>query len=201
MRRAIHLTALALAALAAAPAACYRPAPNVPAAVPSPAEQEAAEARLAEQVRARLLAKLGDDAQRVDVVVRGDRVLLTGAVEERATQGLAQEVAKSVSGVREVDNKIGLVPRTDGPAGVGRAAATTGRELSDADLETQIKSRLVGAIGAHALKLEVEATDGVVSLRGWLPDAARERTALDIARGVRGVERVIDLIRIGLEEE
>jgi osmotically-inducible protein OsmY len=93
-----------------------------------------------------------------------------------------------------------LVPRTGGPGAAGRAAATAGRALSDADLETQVKSRLLGELGRFALEIEVEATDGVVSLRGWVPDAARERFALDTAQGVRGVERVIDLIRVGLEE-
>ncbi len=191
------LTAAALVATALA-AGCYRPAPSPPPA--DPAEARVADALLTEGVRARLLDKLGADALGIAVVARGDLVLLTGAVDEHSTQELAHEVAASVPGVRKVDNKIGLVPRTGGPGALGRAAAATERELLDAGVESQVKSRLLGEIGRWALELEVEAADGVVSLRGWLPDAAREKIALDTARGVRDVEEVIDLIRIGLEE-
>lgn len=191
------LTAAALTAAALA-AGCYRPAPSPPPA--DPAEARVADALLTETVRSKLLDKLGSGALGIDVVARGDLVLLTGAVEERSTQELAFEVAKSVPGVRRVDNKIGLVPRTGGPGAVGRATAATGRELGDADLESQVKSRLLGEIGRWALEIEVEAADGVVSLRGWVPDAAREKIALDTARGVRGVREVIDLIRSGLAE-
>ena len=42
----------------------------------------------------------------------------------------------------------------------------------------------------------LEATDGVVSLRGTVPDANRKKLALDTAGKTEGVKRVIDLIKI-----
>ncbi len=198
-RRARLLAALALAALAAAPAACYRPAPSAPAEDPALRER-VADALLTERVRVKLLGKLGTDALGIDVAAAGDRVRLSGTVAARVTQELAEEVARSVPGVRRVDNRIALELRRDRPGPVGRAAAEAERELNDAALESQVKADLLGELGRWALELEVEAADGVVSLRGWVPDAARERLALATARDVRGVERVIDLIRIGLEE-
>jgi osmotically-inducible protein OsmY len=200
MRRGARLpTALALAALAAAPAACYRPAPSAPADDPG-LRDRVADALLTEKVRAKLLAKLGTDALGVEIAAAGDRVRLSGTVAERSTQELAEEVAASVHGVRRVDNRIALELRRDRPGAVGRATAEAEREVRDAALESQVKSDLLGELGRYALEIEVEAADGVVSLRGWVPDAARERLALATARDVRGVERVIDLIRIGLEE-
>jgi osmotically-inducible protein OsmY len=188
--------ALALAALAAG---CYRPAPATPADDPA-LRDRVADALLTERIRAKLLAKLGTDALGVEIVTRGDRVLLTGAVDERSTQHLAQEVAASVRGVRRIDNRIALVPRADRPGPVGRAAAHAEREVLDAALESRVKAELLRELGRYALDLEVEAADGAVSLRGWVPDPARERIALDTAGGVRGVGKVIDLIRVGLEE-
>lgn len=190
--------ALLLAALLAL-AACVRPAPRTP---PEEAgmRERVADALLTERVRAKLLAKLGPDALGIEIAATGHRVLLTGAVDERPTQELAEEVAASVPGVRRVENRIALKPgrRTSGP--VGRAASEAEREVLDAALESRVKSELLAELGRWALEIEVEAADGVVSLRGWVPDRERERIALATARDVRGVERVIELIRVGLEE-
>jgi osmotically-inducible protein OsmY len=191
--------ALAFALALAAAAACYRPPPQAPAEQPGMANR-VADALLTEKVRAKLLARLGTDALGVEIEAAGGRVRLSGTVAERSTQELAEEVAKSVRGVRRVDNRIALELRRDRPGPVGRAAAETQRELSDAALESRVKSKLLGELGRWGLEIEVEAADGVVSLRGWVPDAARKRLALDAARDARGVERLIDLIRIGLEE-
>lgn len=196
LSKVLGAAALAAAVLATA---CYRPAPDTPADDPTLRDQ-VADALLTEKVRAKLLTKLGTDALGVEIVTRGDRVLLTGAVDERPTQELAEEVARSVRGVRRVDNRIALVPATGGPGPVGRAATQAENELADAALESRVKARLLGELGRYALEIEVESSAGVVSLRGWVPDAGRERIAIDTAGDVRGVTRVIDLIRIGLED-
>jgi osmotically-inducible protein OsmY len=191
--------ALAIAAAAAIAVACYRPPPQSPAEEPGIGGR-VADALLTEKVRVKLLDRLGTDALGVEIEAAGGRVRLSGTVAERSTQELAEEVARSVRGVRRVDNRIALELRRDRPGPVGRAAAETERELSDASLESRVKSKLLGELGRWALDVEVEAADGVVSLRGWVPDAARKRLALDAARDARGVERLVDLIRIGLEE-
>jgi osmotically-inducible protein OsmY len=192
-------TVLAIIAVLALAAACARPAPRTPADGPGVGDR-VAEALLVETVRAKLLDKLGTDALGIEVDAAGDRVQLSGTVAERATQELAEEVAASVLGVRRVANRIALELRRDRPGPVGRATAESERELRDAALESRVKSALLSELGRYALEIEVEAVDGAVSLRGWVPDAARERLALDTARGIRGVDRVVDLIRVGLEE-
>lgn len=197
---ATTLIAIASALLAALTslAACHRPAHRTP---DDPGLSErVADALLTERVRAKLLAELGTDALGAEIAAEGSRVLLSGAVGERSTQELAEEVAASVSGVRRVDNRIALEPREGGSGPVGRAASEAERELRDAALESRVKSALLGELGRWALEIEVEAADGVVSLRGWVPDRERRKLALDAARDVRGVERVIELIRVGLEE-
>jgi osmotically-inducible protein OsmY len=199
MRRSIRWTALALAALAAVPAACARPAPRTPAEEPDLGDR-VADALLVEKVRTKLLAKFGADALGIEIAAERDLVRLGGTVSERPTQQLAEEVAASVRGVRRVDSRIALEPPADRPGPVGRAAAHAEREVHDAALESRVKSQLLGELGRYALEIEVEAADGAVSLRGWVPDRTRKRIALATARDTRGVERVIDLIRIGLEE-
>src|ERR1044071_8445414 len=67
--------------------------------------RDVSDARLEKEVRLALLEKLGEDVLGVTVDAAGGRVLLAGAVDERSTQELAEEVAKSVPGGRRVDNR------------------------------------------------------------------------------------------------
>jgi osmotically-inducible protein OsmY len=59
-----------------------------------------------------------------------------------------------------------------------------------------VKYQLTREVGKWARKIEVEAVEGVVSLRGTVPDQARYDIALKTATGVGGVKQVIDLLRI-----
>jgi osmotically-inducible protein OsmY len=59
-----------------------------------------------------------------------------------------------------------------------------------------VKYQLNREIGKTAWKIEVEAVEGVVSLRGTVPDQARLEIALKTAAGVKGVKQVVDLLRV-----
>jgi osmotically-inducible protein OsmY len=137
-------------------------------------EQDVSDARLEADVRLALLEKLGEDGLGVTVEADGGRVRLIGAVDERSTQELAEEVAKAVPGVRRVHNH--LVARRGSPesTAAGRAAGTTEREVNDAVLEMRIGKNLLGEIGRYAFDLEVEAADGVVT-RSPMRSASRWR--------------------------
>lgn len=159
-------------------------------------EQDVADARLEREVGLTLLEKLGEDGLGVTVEATGGRVTLIGAVDKRATQELAEEVAKSVPGVQSVDNRLFARQESPEKTAPGRAAGTTEREVNDAVLEMRVGRNLLGEIGRYALDLEVEATDGVVSLRGTLPDPERKSLALKTARETSGVKDVVDLMQV-----
>jgi osmotically-inducible protein OsmY len=163
------------------------------------AEDEASTAWVTElKVKAALLDKIGPDALGVRVTVDRSQAILTGTVEKRSTQELAEEVAKSVEGVGSVDNKL-RVTGSEAPHGteVQRAEKQVTEELDDARLESRVKLRLFGELGRRARPIEVEASDGVVSLRGTVPDNYRRKLALETARGVSGVKKVVDLLKVG----
>lgn len=143
------------------------------------------------KVRALLLDKLGADALSVHIEVDRGRVKLTGTVEQKSTQELAKEVALSVKGVHEVDNRI-----TIGPNKTTKAVDKAEAELRDAVLEARVKGRLLDQVGTNAMKIEVEASDGVVSLRGTVPSASIRSTSLETAKTTKGVDKVIDLIEV-----
>ena len=168
-------------------------APQQPAAT----SQDAA-AKLEQQVATMLVNKLGQDAATIRVVVDNKgKVMLIGTTAKRSTQELAKEVALFVPGVKKVQNKVEFVP-TAAPEGnvATQAVTTTGDEASDSGLETSVKYQLNREIGKSAWKIEVEAVEGVVSLRGTVPDQARLDIALKTAAAVKGVQQVIDLLRI-----
>ncbi len=144
------------------------------------------------KIKITLLEKLGSDALGIHVERSGDEVVLTGEVGARSTQELAEEVALSVDGVDSVDNRITVKPEEGGR--IERAARDAGREIDDAILESKVKLRLFEELGEHAGAIEVEAVEGVVSLRGTVPDRDREKIALATAKSVKGVAKVVDLL-------
>lgn len=147
---------------------------------------EVSQALTGVNVKAKLIEKLGADALRIDVVVSGRTATLTGQVAKSESQGLAEQVALSVSGVQKVENKV-TVKDADGAVGASEAS------VKNVALEMKVKGVLLGAIGTNAMKVEVEAVDGVVSLRGKL-EADTAKAALKKTRAIKGVTKVVNLL-------
>jgi osmotically-inducible protein OsmY len=190
------LPALLLGALLSGACASTVPTPRSQAGSEAIREQDVADARLEADVRLALLDKLGEDGLGVTVDAVGGRISLIGAVDKRTTQELAEEVAKSVPGVQSVDNRLAAREGQPESTMAGKAVGRAEREVGDAVLEMRVGKNLLGEIGRYALDLEVEVTDGVVSLRGTLPDKERKSLALRAARETSGVQRVVDLVQV-----
>ncbi len=142
------------------------------------------------QLRRLMVDKLGADAEGIRVTLVDDKAILTGTVQERATQELAKEVALTFTGVGKVDNQ--LEAATDDTVVSGQLA----NEAEDAKLEIEVKRAVSGELGQHAKEVEVEVTDGAVSLRGQVPDQARLDLALEAAAKVEGVRTVVNLLTV-----
>lgn len=147
------------------------------------------------KVRLALFEKLGSDALPIKVRMDRTTAILTGEVTSRSVQELAQEVALSISGVSKVDNRLTRARKESGGK-LEKAGRNTDEEVSDAVLESTVKLKLFGEIGLRARRIEVEAVEGVVSLRGKLPDDARKAIALDTVEAIDGVKKVVDLIDV-----
>ncbi len=179
-----------------APLGCATSRPSTPSAQESLAG-DVANAMGVAKVHVALLDQLGSDALSVRAEVQGNRATLRGEVKKRSTQELAEEVALSVEGIERVDNRLRLAQDAAGSDGgrIEKVTRDTGDEVRDAALETRVKLKLLGELGRHALGIEVEATDGVVSLRGTVPDKERRSIALRTAQEATGVEKVLDLLK------
>jgi osmotically-inducible protein OsmY len=162
----------------------------------STVQVQVGDALLLTRVRIALLEHLGSDGLRVQIDTKGGFVELSGQVEKRSSKDLARRVAGSVTGVREVHSTITVAPGGEAGPPVARVVGQVERQVADALLEGKVKARLLEELGRVAFDVEVHATDGVVSLSGTVPDAAREELAVRVARSTKGVKELHDLLKV-----
>jgi osmotically-inducible protein OsmY len=142
------------------------------------------------KVRTALLEKLGTDALGIAIDVNGPSVVLSGSVDKSETKTGARPAAAAVKGVGSVQDRITL---GHGPATrTHEATAEAQRNFENALLEARVKGRLFEQVGENAFKIGVRARSGVVTLEGAVPTAAVHSTALETAKGTKGVVRVAD---------
>ena len=147
------------------------------------------------KVRGILLEHFGTDALGIEIQVAGGNVVLSGTVEKSNTRELAKQAALSVKGVASVENRLQL---GSGPAAKAKNSARHAKaSLNDALLEVKVKARLFDQVGGNAMKIKVEAADGVVTLSGSVPSKNIRETAVDTAKTTGGAKRVVSSLRIG----
>lgn len=120
-------------------------------------------------------------------VVRG-RVLLVGTVASSADREEAGTIAQSAQGVKEVDNQIQIAD--DG--GVGGYAG-------DSWITTKVKSNLVTDFSLNGFSIGVETVNGIVYLSGVVRSDAQRDKAVEIARSISGVQKVVSAIQVSPE--
>ena len=155
------------------------------------------EALLIVRVRVALLERLKEDGLRVTINTHDGAVELSGQVEKRESAELAGRVAGSVDGVRTVKNKVTVA--AEGQAvepPVAHALGKVEHGVADALLEARVKARLLGELGKVGFGIGVDATSGVVTLSGTVPDAERQKLAASLAGATSGVKEVRDQLSI-----
>jgi len=85
-------------------------------------------------------------------------------------------------------------PNQKVPEPFGTRAATA--VLKDALTLSAVKAKLIGDDPDSTLSLRVSVTDGVVTLRGTVHDAAIRRKVVADARATGGVTKVVDELRV-----
>ena len=78
----------------------------------------------------------------------------------------------------------------------GSAADRAGNVISDASITTAIKSKFLADPNVSGLKIDVDTTGGVVTLRGTVPNAAEKTRAMRLAKETDGVKNVRDQIKV-----
>jgi hyperosmotically inducible protein len=79
---------------------------------------------------------------------------------------------------------------------VGVAALTVACAQTDAGITTNIKSKMASDDTVKAHQINVDTSNGVVTLRGDVDSALARERAVQIARGTTGVREVVDHITV-----
>ncbi|MFN3570698.1 MAG: BON domain-containing protein [Polaromonas sp.] len=145
-----------------------------------------------EGIELRSMARLRDNIgsrARVSVTSYNRQVLLTGEVLNENDKKLVEQVVSRVENVSGVVNELAII---DSPSLVQRS--------SDVLITGQVKALLIDAKDLYANAFKVVTERGTVYLMGRVTQREADR-ATEIARGARGVQKVVRILEIISEEE
>lgn len=119
----------------------------------------------------------------ISVTTTNGVVTLEGTASDSKAKSTAAALAKSVKGVKSVDNNL-TTP------GSSKAGAETKQAVSDSWITTKVKSELLADSVSKGFDVSVETTDGVVVLKGALANRDAIDHVKDVAGKVKGVKSV-----------
>lgn len=145
-----------------------------------------------EGIELRAMSRLRDaigSRARVSVTSYNRQVLLTGEVLNDNDKKRVEQVVSRVENVSGVVNELAII---DSPSLVQRS--------SDVLITGQVKALLIDAKDLYASAFKVVTERGTVYLMGRVTQREADR-ATEIARGARGVQKVVRILEIISEEE
>jgi len=151
-------------------------------------------------IEARLLTAyaLNEHLNPFDIRVDSERgrVQLTGDVPSVVERKLAEQLAKDVGAVAQVDNQIRVQADDSDPT-----YTELYQLVEDANITTRIQLQLLWNRATNSVDINVDSNDGRVTLSGKVAgEEARERTVA-IARRTEGVRSVDDQLQVAAAEE
>jgi hyperosmotically inducible periplasmic protein len=132
------------------------------------------------RVKSALLADPDVKSFEIKVGTRKGQVQLSGFVDTQARIDYAVALTRKVEGVKEVENGMSL---KDGKA-------TVGNTVDDGIVTAKVKSALLADPAVKSIDIAVVTRKGVVQLSGYVDSQAQVSRAIDIARGVDGVQSI-----------
>jgi hyperosmotically inducible protein len=136
-------------------------------------------------ITAKVRSKLNgtDRLSDADIKVETTRgvVTLTGKVADSRAKDQAVNIAEKVDGVKSVDNQLTVN---------GGAVAQGQRAVSDGWITTKVKSKLLASNAGQEVKIDVSTRNGVVTLKGVLPNEQDVQHVTRLAQEVEGVKGV-----------
>jgi osmotically-inducible protein OsmY len=122
-------------------------------------------------------------AARIDVTTEQGVVTLRGVTDTPLAAERAADVAGGIRGVREVVDKVEIVPT----------------QRADAAVQRSVEAALREHPATEAASFGVRVEDGVVTLTGMVETAPEQAMAVALARAVRGARAVVDKLVVASE--
>ena len=136
----------------------------------------------------RIRESIGDRAN-ITVTSYNRQVLLTGQIPNAQDKPLVHKIVSGVDNVRAIVNELEVQPN-----------ATLTQRSTDALTRGLVKASMIDAKDVFANSFKVVVERGTVYLMGRVTQREADR-ATEIARGTRGVEKVVRVLEIISEEE
>jgi osmotically-inducible protein OsmY len=132
----------------------------------------------------------------IDPEVKNGEVMLTGTVRSDIDRDLAEEIARSLDGVKSVGNSLVIEEDLEEQA---RSEPDTDflQKVKDATTTAQVKTRLIGNGNIAAGDIDVDTRNSVVRLSGKVGSDTERQLAEFIARNTSGVRSVSNELEIG----
>jgi hyperosmotically inducible protein len=112
---------------------------------------------------------------------KGD-VMLSGFAENQAQVDRMILATQGVPGVKKVTDKLSIKEGTQ----------TIGNKVDDSVITVSIKSALLGDAMMRSMDVSVSTRKGEVQLSGFLDNALQLNRAIELANGVKGVNKLIN---------
>jgi osmotically-inducible protein OsmY len=135
------------------------------------------------QLKAVLFADRSHDYGDVDLTIFEGRLLLTGTMESEAGRAKLLENAWKAEGVDQVIDEI-----------IVGEGTSLGQGFEDARIDAALRAQLIADEDVRSGAVKASVSKGVVYLIGVVESEDELAAALDLARSIRGVEKVVSHI-------
>lgn len=162
-------------------------------------KQEARDAWLQGKLETALLFNEHLNSFNIDTEVEHGTAFLTGEVESGIDKDLAGEVAKSIDGIDEVENDLTISPKAAANARSSESYKEKSewrRAIANATLTAKVKSKLLLNDHTSGMDINVDSSNGVVTLSGTVDSREEADLAVQIAQNVDDTQQVNDHLQI-----
>ncbi len=155
-------------------------------------------------VKAKFAADDVVKAYKIDVDTKDHVVTLTGSIDSSAAKERAVQLARATDGVNNVIDNMTVSPGATPTTGIddplqnkaADAANRAGEVTGDAAITAAVKTKFLADTTVSGLKIDVDTTNGVVTLTGNVSGATEKARAMELARDTTGVKSVTDRLKI-----
>jgi hyperosmotically inducible protein len=160
---------------------------------------------LTTKIQAQFFADDDVKSRYINVRSRDGVVTLKGFVESDDARRQVLEIARNTDGVKEIDDRQLLVGRpvvesfeaastSPSPSPVATSGVVPAPSASDPSMVTMIQAKFFLDPAIKTRNIEVQAANGVVTLKGSVASETERAQALSLARSSSGVQRVKDYL-------
>ncbi len=145
------------------------------------------DATIASKTKTALISDKTVKARKINVEVSKGVLQLSGFVDSETEESTAINIANGVAGVKKVLDALIVSP----------GSRSAGEVLDDTTISTKLKAKLTANTGlGDATAITTEVKHKQIILAGFVGSESVRNEAVEIARNIKGVKKVYNLIAI-----